>query len=66
MQRFAGAGEIRNRVFVEAGTASGREPTERIRLQSYVGQFLLESGISLGADDEGPFDMRLLDCSPGV
>ena len=39
-QRFAGAGEIRNRVFVEAGTASGREPTERVRLQSYVGQFL--------------------------
>ena len=40
VQRFAGAGEIRNRVFVEAGTASGREPTERVRLQSYVGQFL--------------------------
>jgi hypothetical protein len=59
-QRFAGAGEIRNRVFVEAGTASGREPTDRIRLQSYVGQFLQESGISLGAEDEGPFDMRLL------
>ena len=29
-QRFAGTGEIRNRVFVEAGTASGREPTERV------------------------------------
>jgi Nucleotidyl transferase AbiEii toxin, Type IV TA system len=60
VQRFAGAGEIRNRVFVEAGTASGREPTERVRLQSYVGRFLQETGVSLGADDEGPFAMRLL------
>ena len=60
LQRFAGAGEIRNRVFVEAGTASGREPTERVRLQSYVGQFLHDIGTSLGAEDEGPFEMRLL------
>lgn len=59
-QRFAGAGEIRNRVFVEAGTASGNEPTERVNLQSYVGQFLLETGFSLGADDERGFEMRLL------
>ncbi len=60
VQRFAGAGDIRNRVFLEAGTASGREPTDRIRLQSYVGQFLQETGVSLGAEDEGPFEMRLL------
>jgi hypothetical protein len=60
VQRFAGAGEIRNRVLVEAGTASGTEPTERVRLQSYVGQFLHETGASLGAEDEGPFEMRLL------
>jgi Nucleotidyl transferase AbiEii toxin, Type IV TA system len=59
-QRFAGPGEIRNRVLVEAGTASGREPTERVRLQSYVAQFLAESGATLGAEDEGPFEMRLL------
>jgi hypothetical protein len=59
-QRFAGTGDIRNRVFVEVGTASGREPTERIRLQSYVGQFLSETGFTLGAEDEGPFEMRLL------
>ena len=59
-QRFAGTGDIRNRVFVEAGTASGKEPTDRIRLQSYVGQYLQESGVSLGADDEKPFEMRLL------
>ncbi len=60
VQRFAGTGDIRNRVFVESGTASGREPTDRIRLQSYVGQFLQETSASLGADDEGPFEMRLL------
>jgi hypothetical protein len=59
-QRFAGTGEIRNRVFVEAGTASGREPTNQVRLQSYVGQFLQETGFSLGAEDEGSFEMRLL------
>jgi hypothetical protein len=60
VQRFAGAGEIRNRVFVEAGTASGKEPTERVQMQSYVGQFQHETGTSLGAEDEGPFNMRLL------
>lgn len=60
VQKFAGTGDIRNRVFVEAGTASGREPTDRVRLQSYVGQFLQKTGVSLGAEDEGPFDMRLL------
>lgn len=60
VQKFAGAGDLRNRVFVEIGTASGREPTERVRLQSYVGQFLAETGVSLGADDEGSFEMRLL------
>lgn len=59
-QIFEGTGDIRNRVFVEIGTASGREPTERIRLQSYIGQFLAETGVSLGAEDEGPFEMRLL------
>ncbi len=60
VQRFVGTGDIRNRVFVEAGTASGREPTDRIQLQSYVGQFLRETGVSFGAEDEGPFEMRLL------
>jgi hypothetical protein len=60
VQRFAGTRDIRNRVFVEAGTASGREPTDRVRLQSYVAQFLQETDISLGAEDEGPFEMRLL------
>jgi hypothetical protein len=59
-QKFAGIGDIRNRVFVEAGTASGREPTEKVSLQSYVGQFLHDTGFTLGAEDEGPFEMRLL------
>ena len=40
VQKFAGTGDIRNRVLVEAGSASGKEPTERIGLQSYVGQYL--------------------------
>jgi hypothetical protein len=60
VQRFASTGEIRNRVLVEVGTASGKEPTECVKLQSYIGQFLQESGISLGAEDEGSFEMRLL------
>jgi hypothetical protein len=47
-------------VFLEAGTASGREPTERVPIRSYVAQFLAQSGVGLGADDEGPFQMRLL------
>ena len=59
-QRFAGTGEIKNRVFVEAGTASGREPAASVQLLSYVGQFLHETSQSLGAEDERPFEMRLL------
>ena len=59
-QHFAGTGEIKNRVFVEAGTASGTEPTEQVQIQSYVGQFLQETRQTLGAEDEGPFEMRLL------
>ena len=59
-QKLSGAGDIRNRLLVEIGTASGREPTENIKLQSYLGQFLQEKGISLGADDEESFVMKLL------
>lgn len=58
--RFAGAGDVAPRVLLEAGIASGREPTVTIELRSYVGQFLGEQGRSLGAEDEGPFPMRLL------
>ena len=35
-QRFGGPGEVANRVLVEAGTASGREPSEVVELRSYV------------------------------
>ncbi len=59
-QHFGGAGEVANRVLVEAGTASGRVPTAVIELSSYVCQFLRERGVSLGAEDEEPFSMRLL------
>jgi hypothetical protein len=59
-QRFGGAGEVAPRVLVEVGTASGREPTAPIAIQSYLGAFLQERGVSLGAEDEGSFHMRLL------
>jgi Nucleotidyl transferase AbiEii toxin, Type IV TA system len=59
-QRFGGPGEVANRVLLEAGTASGREPTALVELQSYLGQFLAETGASLGTVDEGRFPMRLL------
>ncbi|MEQ1907688.1 MAG: nucleotidyl transferase AbiEii/AbiGii toxin family protein [Vicinamibacterales bacterium] len=59
-QRFGGPGEVAAAVLVEAGTASGREPTVILTLRSYLAQFLTERGFSLGADDEVGFPMRLL------
>lgn len=59
-QRFGGVGAIVNRVFVEAGTASGREPVVVLPLRSLLAQFMQETGASLGAEDEAPFSMRLL------
>jgi hypothetical protein len=59
-QQFGGPGEVVNRVLLEAGTASGREPTNSEELRSYIGQFLEETGTSLGAEDEGRFSLRLL------
>jgi hypothetical protein len=59
-QRFGGPGEVASRVLLEAGAASGREPTTVVELRSYVGQFLAETGVSLGAEDERGFPMRLL------
>ena len=59
-QRFGGPGEVANRVLLEAGTASGREPTAVVELSSYIGQFLKSKGLSLGAEDEGSFSLRLL------
>ena len=59
-QRFGGPGEVANRVLLESGTASGREPTTVVELSSYLGQFMRERDISLGASDESVFSMRLL------
>ncbi|GIW88282.1 MAG: hypothetical protein KatS3mg108_2606 [Isosphaeraceae bacterium] len=53
-------GSLRPRVLVEAGTASGRQPTEDLQLDSYAAAFLRETGNSVGAEDEAPFTMRLL------
>jgi hypothetical protein len=59
-QRFGGPGEVTNRVLLEAGTASGREPTSLVELSSYLGTFLASRALSLGAVDEAPFSLRLL------
>jgi len=59
-QRFGGPGEVANRVLLEAGAASGREPTEVVQLSSYLAQFLKNRTLSLGANDEVPFSLRLL------
>ncbi len=59
-QRFGGPGEVANRVLVESGIASGREPTIDIELRSYLAQFLADTGVSLEAEDEGSFPLRLL------
>ncbi len=59
-QLYGGPGELANRVLLEAGAASGRQPTEVVSLRSYLSLFLEESGTSLGAEDEGAFPMRLL------
>lgn len=59
-QAFGGSGEVAGRVLLEAGTASGREPTAVVELRSLLAQFLAETGVSLGAEDETSFAMRLL------
>ncbi len=59
-QHFGGPGEVANRVLVEAGIASGREPTVTMELQSFLGEFLKVRGASLGAEDESSFSFRLL------
>lgn len=59
-QKFGGPGEVANRLLLEAGAASGREPTETLEISSYVGQFLANRGITLSTEDEAPFPMRLL------
>lgn len=60
VQKISGRGNIPNRLLIEVGTASGKEPTVKVNLQSYLAQFLKETGISFGAEDESPFAMNLL------
>jgi hypothetical protein len=59
-QLHGAAGEIQPRVLVEVGTASGREPTADVQLSSYLGQFLQANALTLDAEDERPFEFRLL------
>jgi len=59
-QRFGGPGEVANRVLLEAGAASGREPKAVVELRSCLGQFLQEKSLTLGAEDERPFAMWFL------
>jgi hypothetical protein len=59
-QKFGAPGEVANRVLLEAGTASGREPSVVLELRSYLGQYFQENKLSLNAEDEGPFSLRLL------
>ena len=59
-QRFGRPGEVAGQVLVEVGTASGRQPTATVELRSYVATFLTERDLSLDAEDEGGFPMRLL------
>lgn len=60
LQRFGGPGEVVNRVLIESGTASGREPSLIVEMRSYLSQFLKETEKSIDAEDEGPFSLRLL------
>jgi len=59
-QHFGGPGEVRDRVLLETGTASGREPTSTVALRSYLAEFLEDSEQSIGAEDEASFSLRLL------
>lgn len=58
--KFGGPGEVTPKILLEAGIGSGREPTVDQPLNSYVGQYLIDTGATLGTDDEQPFTMRLL------
>jgi len=58
--RIAEVGGIGSGVLVETMTASGSHPTERRTLSSYLADYLRETGITLQAEDEKPFEMQLL------
>jgi hypothetical protein len=59
-QKLGGPGEVKGEILLEAGIASGRQPTADVELESFVARYLRESGLSLGADDETTFTMKLL------
>jgi len=59
-QLFSGVGEVANRVLIEIGTASGKEPTSIVQISSYLAQFLKETNVTLGAEDEISFPFNLL------
>ncbi len=59
-QFFGGVGEVANRVLIEIGTASGKEPTAIVQISSYLAQFLRETNVTLGAEDEMSFPFNLL------
>ncbi len=59
-QRFGGVAAISNRVLLEIGAASGKEPVQKMLLRSYIAEFLNDTGTSLGAEDEAAFEMSLL------
>ncbi|MFN0008780.1 MAG: nucleotidyl transferase AbiEii/AbiGii toxin family protein [Planctomycetota bacterium] len=59
-RRFGGTGEVANRVLLEVGTASGRQPTAIVQLRSFLAEYLETAGHSLGAEDESAFPFRLL------
>jgi len=58
--RVDSVGGLSSGVLLEVGTASGREPSELRPLRSYVVEFLQESSLRLGAENESAFEMRLL------
>jgi len=59
-QRIGNYEGITNTILLEVGTASGKQPTETIKLQSYLSQFLNEANYNLGCDDQRSFPMTLL------
>ena len=59
-ERVPEMGGLTPGVLVETMIASGRAPTERRSLVSFIGEFLRDTGMSLGCEDELPFEMLLL------
>jgi len=56
-QQFTG---LPNRILLEIGIRSGKEPTESVHLSSFLSDFLRQTGETLGAEDESKFSMMLL------